>query len=138
MRVNGNLIDLRRIRNKQLVKKNSIVFYDHGVDITVSLFVFKENDTYIAYCPSLDLSGYDYTADGACSDFEYMLTDYLNHQLENGTLRDDLVSHGWILGDMKACEPELSDMLVTNVQLRKLVALPYSKTNFNKSCHIPS
>lgn len=138
MRINGNLIDLRRIRNGQMVKKNSIVFYENGVNITVSLFVFKENDTYIAYCPSLDLSGYDYTADGACSDFEYILTDYLNHQLENGTLRADLVSHGWKLGNAKASEPELSDMLVSNGQLRKLVALPYSKTNFNKSCHIQS
>ena len=138
MRINGNLIDLRRIKYRQFVKKNSIVFRDQDVDITVSLFVFKEGDTFIAYCPSLDLSGYDYTADGACSDFEYMLTDYLNHQLENGTLRADLVSHGWICDEAKGREPELSDMLASNSQLKRLVAQPYSKTNFNKSCHIPS
>lgn len=95
MRISGNLIALQQIRNRQFVKKNSIVFGDKGVDITVSLFVFKEGETYIAYCPSLDLSGYDYTADGACADFEYMLTDYLNHQLKNGTLRTDLISHGF-------------------------------------------
>jgi hypothetical protein len=138
MITNRNLIDLQLINNRQIVKKNSIVFGDKGVDVTVSLFVFKEGDIYIAYCPSLDLSGYDYTADGACSDFEYMLTDYLNHQLENGTLRADLVSHGWKLGDLKANEPELSEMLISNSQLKKLVASPFSKTNYNKSCHIPS
>ena len=138
MRINGNLIDLRLIRNRQIMKRNSIVFGDKGVDITVSLFIFKEGETHIAYCPSLDLSGYDYTSDGACSDFEYMLTDYLKHQLENGTLRADLISHGWKFSDVKASEPELSDMLVSNSQLRKIVALSYSKTNYNKSCHIPS
>lgn len=138
MRISGNLIALQRIRNRQFVKKNSIVFGDNSVDITVSLFVFKESEAYIAYCPSLDLSGYDYTADGAYADFEYMLTDYLNHQLENGTLRADLISHGWKLGEAKASEPELSDMLVSNSQLRKLVALPYSKTNVNKSCRLLS
>lgn len=134
MKINGNLIDLRLVRNRQIVKKNSVVFGEKGVDITVSLFVFKEGDTYIAYCPSLDLSGYDFTDAGACADFEYMLTDYLDHQLRNGTLRADLVSHGWRFGGTNASEPELYDMLVKNSQLRKLVALPYSKTNFNKSC----
>lgn len=138
MIINRNLIDLQVIKNRQIVKKNSIVFSDKGVDVTVSLFVFKEGDAYIAYCPSLDVSGYDYTADGACLDFEYMLMDYLNYQLDNGTLRADLVSHGWKLVGVKASEPELSDMLISNNQLRKLVALPYSKTNFNKSCQIPS
>ena len=138
MKINGNLIDLRSLRNGQIVKKNSIVFNEKGIDITVSLFVFKEGECFIAYCPSLDLSGYDYTEDGACADFEYILTDYMKHQLENGTLRADLISHGWKLSDVKAIEPELSDMLESNGQLRKLVVLPYSKTNFNKSCRIPS
>ena len=42
---------------------NYISFGNGNVEINVSLFVFKEGDTYIAYCPSLDLSGYDMTED---------------------------------------------------------------------------
>ena len=138
MRINGKFIDLRFIPAQRIMKKNRIVFNDAGVDVTVSLFVFKEGDTYIAYCPSLDLSGYDYTDEGACADFEFMLTDYLSDQLQNGTLRSDLVSHGWKMGDTQANEPALSDMLVSNSQLRKLVALPFSKTNIKKSCSLLS
>ena len=117
---------------------NYIRFKTEGVEINVSLFVFKEGDTYIAYCPSLDLSGYDLTEESACSDFDYMLADYLNDQLRNGTLRTDLAMHGWKVGKAKANEPELSDMLGMNEQLRKLVMKSYKKTNVNRTCAMPS
>ena len=117
---------------------NYICFKDEGVEISVSLFVFKEDDTYIAYCPSLDLSGYDLTEESARSDFDYMLVDYLNEQLRNGTLRDDLTLHGWKMGKVKGNEPELSDMLDMNEQLRRLVLKSYKKTNVNKTCTMSS
>lgn len=117
---------------------NYICFKRGGIEISVSLFVFKEGDTYIAYCPSLDLSGYDLTEESARSDFDYMLADYLNEQLRNGTLRNDLALHGWKLGKLKGNEPELSDMLGMNEQLRKLVMKSYKKTNVNKTCAMPS
>ena len=31
------------------------------LEISVSVYVFKENDVFIAYCPSLDISGYNTT-----------------------------------------------------------------------------
>ena len=74
---------------------NYIKIHDDSVEISVSLFVFQEGDTYIAYCPSLDLSGYDLTEESARADFDFMLSDYLSNQLRNGTLRSDLTSHGW-------------------------------------------
>jgi hypothetical protein len=117
---------------------NYISFTNRGVEISVSLFVFKEGDTYIAYCPSLDLSGYDMTEESARSDFDYMLADYLNEQLRKGTLRADLALHGWKMGKVKGNEPELSDMLGMNEQLRKLVMRSYKKTNVNKTCLMQS
>lgn len=76
---------------------NYIRFDKHGgVEIGVSLFTFKEGDVYIAYCPSLDLSGYDRDEEKAKSDFETMLSDYLLWQLKHGTLRADLEAHGWL------------------------------------------
>lgn len=86
---------------------NYISFTKGGVEISVSLFVFKEGDTYIAYCPSLDLSGYDLTEDSARADFDFMLADYLSEQLRKGTLRADLTMHGWKMGKAKGNEPEL-------------------------------
>ena len=117
---------------------NYISFSKSGVEISVSLFVFKEGDTYIAYCPSLDLSGYDLTEESARADFDYMLSDYLSNQLRNGTLRADLALHGWKVGKAKGNEPDLSDMLDMNEQLRKLVTHSFKKTNVNRTCAIPA
>ncbi len=128
------------MRHKTIIMTNLnyISFTNRGVEISVSLFVFKEGDTYIAYCPSLDLSGYDMTEESARSDFDYMLADYLNEQLRKGTLRADLALHGWKMGKVKGNEPELSDMLGMNEQLRKLVMRSYKKTNVNKTCLMQS
>ena len=50
---------------------------------------------YIAYCPELDLSGYDTNENGARKSFEVALNDYLDYTTQNGTLEEDLLSHGW-------------------------------------------
>ena len=123
---------------KKMTHLNYISFGNGNVEINVSLFVFKEGDTYIAYCPSLDLSGYDLTEESARADFDYMLSDYLSDQLRNGTLRADLASHGWKVGKAKGNEPDLSDMLGMNEQLRKLVTHSIKKTNVNRTCSVPA
>ena len=121
-----------------MTRLNYIRFCDGHVEISVSLFVFKEKDNYIAYCPSLDLSGYDVSEEKALSDFDSMLAEYLSWQLSNGTLRTDLTAHGWKIGKAKGNEPALSDMLGMNEQLRSLVTQSYKKTNVNKTCLMPA
>ncbi len=74
---------------------NAIVIDGNTIKISVSVFLFKEGETYIAYCPSLDLSGYDTTEEKAKSDFEYMLKDWLKTQSDNKSLEQDLKIHGW-------------------------------------------
>ena len=63
--------------------------------MAVSVSLFKDGEAYVADCPSLDISGYDTTEESAMEAFRYMLHDRLNEQLGNGTLRKDLVGHGW-------------------------------------------
>ena len=46
------------------------------LEVSVSVYVFKENDVYVAYCPSLDLSGYDRTEEDARRDFEFHMQEY--------------------------------------------------------------
>lgn len=106
---------------------------DGCVEISVSLFTFKEGDVYIAYCPSLDLSGYDRDEASAKADFEAMLSDYLSWQMRNGTLRADLTAHGWKIGTAKGHEPELYDLLGRNKQLQYLVVNSFMKTNVNRT-----
>ena len=71
-----------------------------GIKVDVSVILIKEDDVFHAYCPELDLVGYDYTEDGAKKSFEWVcfewvLKDYLDYTVENGTLEQDLLNHGW-------------------------------------------
>lgn len=66
-----------------------------GIKVDVSVFLFKEDEVFHAYCPELDLVGYDYTEEGAKKSFEWVLKDYLEYTVENGTLEQDLINHGW-------------------------------------------
>lgn len=75
---------------------NSIKIYNGKVDVSISVLTFREGDTYIVHCPSLDISGYDRTEELARADFGFMLRDWLTTQIVNGTLADDLARHGWL------------------------------------------
>lgn len=111
-------------------KGNFISISDSGAKLSVSVIVFKENDDYIAYCPSLDLSGYDRTEEAAKRDFEYVLHQWLTEQLENNTLHDDLRQHGWKLKGSTAKEPSLIDILRGNKSADKVFSMSeYSKLN---------
>jgi len=118
---------------------NNIRFYHNNrVEISVSLILFKEGEQVIAYCPSLDLSGYDQTEEKALADFDFMLSDYLETQVRQGTLREDLVAHGWSIEEAVGSEPSFTDMIETNQQLHQLISLPYKKRVVNKTCLIPA
>ena len=73
----------------------TIEINNQGIKVNVSVFLFKEDDVFHAYCPELDLVGYDYTEKGARDSFEWVLKDYFDYTIENGTLEQDLLNHGW-------------------------------------------
>ncbi|MBR1932344.1 MAG: hypothetical protein IJ841_01495 [Prevotella sp.] len=96
------------------------------MEVSVSVYVFKENDVFVAYCPSLDLSGYDTTEETARSDFEYALQEYVKFQVEHDTLSKDLMLHGWEVKQRKAKGPEISTLL-RRTQLRDVFKKPEYK-----------
>lgn len=75
--------------------RNEITFKKDEVGISVSVYLFPDGGAFVAYCPSLDLTGYDLTEEDARRDFEFVLNDWLREQTTNGTLRRDLEAHGW-------------------------------------------
>lgn len=97
-----------------------------NVSVELSVFVYKDleypnGDMYIAYCPELDLVGYDTTDKKARKSFEYVLKDYLDYTLEKGTLEADLLEHGWRkYKNGKLVEPSYSNML-KNTQLKSVL-----------------
>lgn len=110
---------------------NTISINGNKIKITVSVYLFKEGDTYIAYCPSLDLSGYDTTEETAKADFEYMLKDWVKTQSGNNTLKRDLELHGWKVENNTANEPLIVDMLDRSATSDVLSLPDYRKTNVN-------
>lgn len=84
--------------------KNAITMKGNEISISVSVFLFRQGNAFIAYCPSLGLSEYDETEDGAKADFEYMLREWLKEQTENGTPNADLARHGWVTDDITSKE----------------------------------
>lgn len=100
---------------------NTIEINNTGIKVDISVFLFKEDDVFHAYCPELDLVGYDYTEDGAKKSFEFVLKDYLDYTVENGTLEQDLLNHGWRKSKTgKVSEPTASSMLRRS-QLKKVL-----------------
>lgn len=83
----------------------------------LSVFVFPDaghpdKNVWIAYCPELDLVGYDLGKDAAKESLRYILADYFNYTLEHGTLERDLLSHGWHKYDNgKLAEPTYKDLV---------------------------
>ena len=97
-----------------------------NLSLELSVFVFKDTDypngdMYIAYCPELDLSGYDVTRAKARKSFEFVLKDYLDYTIENGTLEEDLMKHGWRkYKNGRIVEPTYTSML-RNSQLKNVL-----------------
>ena len=111
---------------------SSIVINKNNISVSVSVVVFKDGDYYIAYCPSLDLAGYDETVDSAKDDFMQMLSEYFEWQIEHNTLEKDLTKHGWKIGVKSRKEPKFADMIQSNKELRRVVdRFDYSKTSVN-------
>ena len=96
------------------------------LEVSVSVYVFKEGDVFVAYCPSLDLSGYDRTEEAARNDFEYHLQEYVKFQIQHETLDKDLVRHGWEVKQRKAKGPEIGTLL-RRTQLRDVFKKPEYK-----------
>lgn len=111
-------------------RKNSIILSGDKADVSVSVFLFKDGGAYVAYCPSLDISGYDTTEESAMEDFRYMLCEWLKEQLSNGTLQQDLAGHGWKVGGDVATEPSFADLMRRNRSTGRILSMPeYRKTN---------
>jgi hypothetical protein len=105
----------------------------NNISLELSVFVYKDidypkGDMYIAYCPELDLVGYDTTNRKARKSFEFVLKDYLDYTIQNGTLEEDLIEHGWRkFKNGKLAEPTYHEMLKRS-QLKSVL----SQNRFSK------
>ncbi len=88
------------------MKHNSLI--EKGSDKIIIqinvLFTQEDDNTYIAYCPVLELSSYGDNIEDAKEAFNEALTIFIKETTRKGTLEKELLSLGWTL--RKKPEPE--------------------------------
>ena len=119
---------------------NTIKISNKGIEVKVAVFVYldtehPDKDMFIAYCPSLNLIGYGNGEDNAKKDFEWIMGDYLEDMIAQGSLEEDLKSLGWTAMNKSFKEPEVLDMANNNEQLKDVVNKgDYRQINIDKFC----
>lgn len=101
-------------------------YHSGGVECNFNLgvYIFKEGDFYISYCPALDISGYGLNEEEAKESFGEVMRQYITYCVEHGTLAEDLRKHGWKVksdGDGLFKSPDTESMLKRNPDFKDLL-----------------
>lgn len=107
---------------------NRINVSNDKISSELAIFLFKEDDNFIAYSPALDLSGYGKTEEEARSSFNVVLKEYFDYAINEGTLYEDLQNHGWNLRNHKIETPKISMLVRQNDELSNIL----DKKDFKK------
>lgn len=96
----------------------------NGVSVKLDVYIFREDNTTIAYSPALDLCGYGYTESEAKDSFHIVVSEYLEYGISQRTLVADLRAHGWkvrSLRQRKMTSPSIETLLHTNNTFRDIL-----------------
>ena len=102
----------------------------------LDLIIYKEDNLYIALCPSLELSSTGETWNQAIQNFYEAFQLHVECCLEMGTLFDDFKEHGWTITANKITPPKFSELTQSN-SLKNILDSnkPFSKVS--APFHIP-
>lgn len=110
----------------------------NGIIVKLSVYIFKEDNAYISYCPSLDLSGCGNDIEEAKDSMKETLFLYLDYTISKNTLLKDLRKHGWNVRGIKQRKikaPKFDDLLHNEEFLDILENKEYQK--FDTPVEIP-
>lgn len=65
------------------------------VDVNIPVSIFKEDNTFIAYCPVLDISTSAKSFEQVRSRFHQVVDIFFEETIEKGTLDETLLNYGW-------------------------------------------
>ncbi len=80
---------------------NKITNQGSSIKVSLDVYLFREGESFIAYSPALDLSGYGLSEDEAKDSFSIVIEQYISYGLSNHTLIKDLREHGWKVRSFK-------------------------------------
>lgn len=91
------------------------------ITCNLPLIVFKEENSFITYCPALDLSGYGSSEIEANNSFEVTLSEYFRYTVNKQTLVEDLEKMGWTIKKKKhAIPPSMCELLENNEDFNRI------------------
>ena len=108
-----------------------------NISSQLAVFLFKEEDSYIAYSPALDLSGYGKTEEDARNSFNITLKEYFDYCVDKGTLYQDLVNHGWNVKKNELETPRISFLITKNAELSNILEQKDFK-KYNEPINVPA
>lgn len=96
----------------------------HKIKAKLTLVIFKEDKNWIAFAPSLDVSGYGRTENEARKSFEISVSETFSYCYQNNTLASLLESLGWIKNKISPGiykTPSIASKINTNSYLQEVI-----------------
>lgn len=87
---------------------------------SLEFYIFREDANYVVYCPALDISTCAETYNDAISSFYEMFQLHVECCVENGTLQEDLLSHGWKVHKRSITPPAVT-FIMKKPEMKKLL-----------------
>jgi hypothetical protein len=69
---------------------------EESVEVNLLVLGYTEDGLCFNYSPELDLLGYGYTDEEAQASFDIVLEEFLTYAIQEGTIAQELLSHGWM------------------------------------------
>ncbi|MFY7665660.1 hypothetical protein [Flavobacterium sp.] len=120
-------------------KKQANAKYSDGrynVELSLSLFLWQEDNIFYVYAPALDLTGYGLSKEEARESFETVLEEFIVYTHNKKTIFTELENLGWAVNKKKrrVVSPDFEDMLAENEHFNQLfkskdLIKDYSKVN---------
>ena len=105
------------------IKKHNNKF----IEIQLGVLVFQEEESYLAFCPALNLSTYGESIGDVKVAFDDLIASYIEDGTKMGTLETDLLAHGWTLhlNAGQAEPPKSVDLNIPGGMLRQQFNEPF-------------
>ena len=69
--------------------------HDNVLELQLNVLVFQQDEYFVSYCPSLELSSYGDSIQSAKEGFDEVMNDLVDQWTKNKTLKKDLTDLGW-------------------------------------------
>lgn len=97
-----------------------------SVNLSLSVTILKEGESFVAYTPALDISTVGETFEEAQKRFEELVTIFFEELSEAGTLEEALLDLGWTKQNRKLMPPVIIASQTKEFTIDKLNPLAYA------------